>query len=157
MQRWPDGSPIEVFVLPKNHKIHRNYCLYVLGTFHYVLQQQWDQQTFTGSGEAPTEIATTYQLHKKASFIPGSIGSGRLNPTFGSWIQFVGGEPKQSSPETDSLVATLGARWKPTKNWLLAAEIHGMRGTAGIPRPDNNINPLYARTELFVIMAGFRF
>jgi hypothetical protein len=59
--------------------------------------------------------------------------------------------------ETDSLVATLGARWKPTKNWLLAAEIHGMRGTAGIQRPDNNINPLYARTELFVIMAGFRF
>lgn len=59
--------------------------------------------------------------------------------------------------ETDTLILTLGARWMPTKNWQIAAELHGMRGTAGIPRPDNALNLLYARTELFVIMAGFRF
>lgn len=59
--------------------------------------------------------------------------------------------------ETDTLILTLGARWTPAKNWQIAAELHGMRGTAGIPRPDNPVNPLYARTELFVIMGGFRF
>ena len=59
--------------------------------------------------------------------------------------------------ETDTLILTLGARWAPARNWQIAAELHGMRGTAGIPRSDNPVNPLYARTELFVIMGGFRF
>lgn len=59
--------------------------------------------------------------------------------------------------ETDSLVLTIGGRWAPTRNWHIAAELHGIRGTNPIPLTDNPTNPLYARTELFVIMAGFRF
>lgn len=98
MQRWPNGTRIKAFVLPHDHPIHQNFCRKVLRTFPYVLQQQWDQQTFTGSGIPPVEIATTYQLHKLVSSTPGAIGYGRKHNSSGSWIQFVGGESAQHTP-----------------------------------------------------------
>ncbi|MBB3045979.1 hypothetical protein FHR99_000215 [Litorivivens lipolytica] len=45
-----------------------------LKTFPYVLNRQWDQLTFTGSGVAPTEVATTYRLYEMVRSTPGSIG-----------------------------------------------------------------------------------
>ena len=98
MQRWPNGTRIKAFVLPQDHPDHQSCCRTVLHTFPYVLQQQWDQQTFTGSGIPPVEIATTYQLHRAVSHTPGAIGYGRLNNTSGDWIQFVGGETAQEMP-----------------------------------------------------------
>lgn len=95
MQRWPNGTRIRAFVLPHDHPIHQNFCREVLRTFPYVLQQQWDQQTFTGSGSPPVEIATTYQLHKLVSSTPGAIGYGRQHSSSDSWIKFVGGESAQ--------------------------------------------------------------
>ncbi len=59
--------------------------------------------------------------------------------------------------ETDSTVATLGGRWAPTPNWLFAAELHGVRGTAPVPRVDNPNTQIAERSELFVMMAGYRF
>lgn len=59
--------------------------------------------------------------------------------------------------ETDSTVLTLGGRWAPNPQWLVAAELHGVRGTAPVPRIDNPNSPIAERSELFVIMAGYRF
>ncbi|MBB3045978.1 hypothetical protein FHR99_000214 [Litorivivens lipolytica] len=59
--------------------------------------------------------------------------------------------------ETDSSILTLGARWEPRKQWRFAAEIHGIRGTAPIPAIDNRNTSLAERSELIVLMAGYRF
>ncbi len=74
MQTWPDGTQVKVFVLPESHPLHKKFCLTYLRTFPYVLQNHWDQLTFTGAGVAPTEVATTYQLHQKVRATPGAIG-----------------------------------------------------------------------------------
>lgn len=59
--------------------------------------------------------------------------------------------------ETDSTVLTLGGRWAPAPNWLLAAEVHGVRGSAPVPNIDNPNRQISERSELFVMMAGYRF
>lgn len=59
--------------------------------------------------------------------------------------------------ETDSTIATIGGRWAPTPNWLFSAELHGVRGTAPVPRIDNPNSQIAERSELFVMMAGYRF
>ncbi len=58
---------------------------------------------------------------------------------------------------TDSLAVTLGGRWTPAKNWLLAAEVHGLRGTAAVPRADNRGRIIDERSEVFVMMLGYKF
>ncbi len=58
---------------------------------------------------------------------------------------------------TDSLVVTLGGRWIPAKNWMLAAEVHGARGTSFVPQADNEGQNIKERSEVFVMMLGYRF
>lgn len=102
MQRWPNGMHIKVFVLPQDNELHQTFCRKMLRTFPYTLQRQWDQQTFTGSGVAPTEISTSYQLREKVSRTPGAIGYGRRNIASDNWIKFIGGPPP-TGPEASKL------------------------------------------------------
>ncbi len=64
---------------------------------------------------------------------------------------------REQPNQTDSSVATLGSRWQPHPQWLFAAEIHGIRGTAPIPRIDNRNQEIAERSEHFIFMAGYRF
>lgn len=57
---------------------------------------------------------------------------------------------------TDSHDLMLGLRWQPHPRWVVAADLHGIRGTAGIPLADNP-QGIEERSELLVVMAGFRF
>lgn len=85
-------------------------------------------------------------------------GDCRVTPQLKSFVRVDNGLGDREQPnETNTLILTLGAHWTPNHNWHIATEVHGMRGTAGIPLADNPVNPLYARTELFVIIAGYRF
>lgn len=64
---------------------------------------------------------------------------------------------REQPNESDSTVLTLGARWQPRKEWLIAAELHGIRGTSPIPAIDNLNRSLAERSELLILMAGYRF
>ncbi len=90
MQAWPDGTPVRVFVLPESHPLHKEFCISYLKTFPYVLRKQWDQLTFTGTGVAPEEVATTYQLYQKVRSTPGAIGYANRLPGNENPIKIVG-------------------------------------------------------------------
>lgn len=72
--RWPDGSPIRVFVLPDRHAAHHRFVKQRLRIFPYQLRNIWDRQVFTGTGEAPREVSDTAEMYLQVSQTPGAIG-----------------------------------------------------------------------------------
>lgn len=58
--------------------------------------------------------------------------------------------------ENDSSQLVMGLRWSPAPRWLIAGDIAGIRGTAGIPGVDNP-QGTRERTEVLAIMIGYRF
>jgi hypothetical protein len=56
LRRWPDGTPVRVFVLPDQNPTHRQFAKKVLGAFPYQLRRAWDRAVFSGTGQAPVEV-----------------------------------------------------------------------------------------------------
>ena len=63
---------------------------------------------------------------------------------------------KSRPNQSDSHHLVAGINWAPAPQWVIAADIYGIRGTNGIPHTDYN-DPLTERTEILAIMVGFRF
>lgn len=74
LNRWPDGSPIEVLVLPDTHPVHQNFAKQVLGIFPYQLRQSWDRAVYSGTGVAPTQVETPEEMRRRVAETPGAIG-----------------------------------------------------------------------------------
>lgn len=72
--KWPDGTPLRVFVLPDAHPLHKALCREVLDIFPYQLRQSWDRQVYSGTGQAPTELFSEEQMISRVSKTPGAIG-----------------------------------------------------------------------------------
>jgi len=71
---WPDGSPIQVFVLDDQTPIHISFCKHLLGMFPYQLRRVWDRQVFSGTGIAPVTVDTEQEMIEKVASTPGAIG-----------------------------------------------------------------------------------
>lgn len=67
-------SPINVFVLPDDHPLHRQFAKNILGLFPYQLRQVWDRQLFSGTGQVPTTVATEQEMLDRVGSTPGAIG-----------------------------------------------------------------------------------
>jgi len=72
--RWADGSSIQVYVLPSQHKIHQRFSKDVLRIFPYQLDRMWNKLTFSGLGVGPVEVPDEKTLLKLIAETPGSIG-----------------------------------------------------------------------------------
>jgi len=72
--KWPDGAPIQVFVLPDNHTIHGALCKERLNLFPYQLRQSWDRLVYSGMAQAPSEALSEEELLNKVAATPGAIG-----------------------------------------------------------------------------------
>jgi ABC-type phosphate transport system substrate-binding protein len=72
--RWPDGNPVRVFVLPDGHFVHQAFSKEVLNLYPYQLRQTWDRQVYSGTGQAPVEVATEEEMLARVSRTPGAIG-----------------------------------------------------------------------------------
>lgn len=72
--RWPDKTPIKVFVLPSNHALHQQFTQSTLNILPYKLDRIWNKLTFSGLGVAPTIVATPELLLKAVSATPGALG-----------------------------------------------------------------------------------
>ncbi|MGJ8687361.1 MAG: hypothetical protein ACSHWQ_07770 [Spongiibacteraceae bacterium] len=59
--------------------------------------------------------------------------------------------------ETDSSQLVLGIRWTPTPAWVIAADLYGIRGLAGISNIENENRAIEERSEIFAFMIGYRF
>ncbi len=42
--KWPDGTPVPVFVLPDRHALHIRFTKQVLGAHPYQLRSTWDRK-----------------------------------------------------------------------------------------------------------------
>jgi len=72
--KWPDGTPIRVFVLADEHPTHAALCKERLNLFPYQLRQSWDRLVFSGIAQAPGEVASEEEMLSRVTATPGAIG-----------------------------------------------------------------------------------
>lgn len=72
--KWPDGTPIRVYVLPDDHPTHGAVCKERLNLFPYQLRQSWDRLVYSGMAQAPSEASSEEELMNKVAATPGAIG-----------------------------------------------------------------------------------
>ncbi|MBL8484188.1 MAG: hypothetical protein JNJ60_18470 [Rhodocyclaceae bacterium] len=74
LNKWPDGSNMTVYVLPDNDPTHVMFCKEVLDVFPHQLRQVWDRLVFSGTGQAPREVASEEEMLARMATTPGAIG-----------------------------------------------------------------------------------
>lgn len=83
VRRWPDGSPIRVFVLPDDDPLSDQFYREQLGMYSYVLRNAWDRMVFTGTGFAPTVVRSEKEMNDLVRTTPGAIGFVRKRESSG--------------------------------------------------------------------------
>lgn len=71
---WPDGTPIRVFVLGDESRIHAAFAKKKLGIFPHQLRRAWDRLVYSGTGQAPHEVSSAKEMRAKIASTPGAIG-----------------------------------------------------------------------------------
>lgn len=71
---WPDGTPVQVFVLPDRHPLHQRFCKQTLKYFPHRLRRGWDRLVYAGIGQAPTEVRDQQEMRRQVAATPGAIG-----------------------------------------------------------------------------------
>ncbi len=71
---WSDGTPITVFVLPPDNATHGKFCKQRLNIFPNQLEAMWYRQVYTGTGNAPIQVATEAHMLEQVRATPGAIG-----------------------------------------------------------------------------------
>jgi hypothetical protein len=74
LRRWPDNTPVRVFVLPDRHPVHREFAKTVLGVFPHQLRRAWDRLVFSGTGQAPTQVEDEAEMLEWVAHTPGAVG-----------------------------------------------------------------------------------
>ncbi len=74
LRQWPDGAPIRVFVLPDKSPIHVSFSKKKLQIFPHQIRQAWDRLVYSGTGQAPIEVASEEEMREKVGSTRGAIG-----------------------------------------------------------------------------------
>ncbi|WP_417549597.1 hypothetical protein [Methylophaga sp.] len=74
ISQWPDGTPVNVFVLDDEHPLHIHFCKSLLGMLPYQLRRIWDQQAFSGTGIKPSRVNSEAEMRQRVANTPGAIG-----------------------------------------------------------------------------------
>ena len=74
VSRWPDGTPIRVFVLPDDNPVHAEFAKRILNTYPHQLRRNWDRLVFSGTGNAPIQVKSEREMLDMIRSTPGSIG-----------------------------------------------------------------------------------
>lgn len=74
LNKWPDGRPIQVFVLPDGHPAHAALCKEQLNLYPYQLRQSWDRLVYSGMAQAPIEVLTEDEMISRVATTPGALG-----------------------------------------------------------------------------------
>jgi len=71
---WADGKGVQVFVLPDNDGVHKQFCIKVLGVFPRQLESVWYRLVYSGTGNAPVEVGSEQELLDRVANTEGAIG-----------------------------------------------------------------------------------
>ena len=74
LTKWPDGRPVQVFVLPDGHAVHVSLCKERLNLYPYQLRQSWDRLIYSGMAQAPIEVSTDDEMISRVATTPGALG-----------------------------------------------------------------------------------
>lgn len=74
LSHWKSGAPIRVFILPDDHPVHVRFSKQILGMYPYQLRWAWDRLVFSGTGQAPIQVATEEEMKRRVANTPGAIG-----------------------------------------------------------------------------------
>ncbi len=74
MTSWPDGLPIQVFVLGDKTSLHAEFSKQILGVFPHQLRRAWNRQIFAGTGQAPAKLENEEEMRDMVAKTPGAIG-----------------------------------------------------------------------------------
>lgn len=83
LRAWPNNEPIRVFVLADQHPVHERFAKEFLSVFPQQLRRAWDRLVYSGTGQAPVEVASEEAMREAVASTPGAIGyldSDRLTP-----------------------------------------------------------------------------
>jgi ABC-type phosphate transport system substrate-binding protein len=72
LRAWADGTPIRVYVLPDDHAVHVAFSKEILGVFPHQLRTAWDRLVFSGTGQAPLEVADEEEMRIRIAGIGGT-------------------------------------------------------------------------------------
>ncbi len=64
---WENGTPIRVYVLPDNHPLHVMFCKQILGVFPHQYRTAWDRLVYSGTGQAPIEVASEEEMRTRVA------------------------------------------------------------------------------------------
>lgn len=73
-RKWPDGTPITVFVLRDENEDHRQFLLKTLKMLPHQLRRQWDRFIYSGIGQGPVVVHSQQEMLSEVSSTPGAIG-----------------------------------------------------------------------------------
>ncbi len=74
LTKWPDGRPVQIFVLPDGHPVHAAMCKEQLNIYPYQLRQAWDRLVYSGLAQAPIEVSTEEEMISRVATTPGALG-----------------------------------------------------------------------------------
>lgn len=74
LRRWPNGTPVTVFVLKSDSQTHSDFCKSVLNIYPHQLQAAWDRMVYSGTGKAPTVVNSEEEMRALVASTPGAIG-----------------------------------------------------------------------------------
>ena len=72
--KWPDGTPITVFVLRDENEVHREFLLKTLKMLPHQLRRHWDRYIYSGIGQGPVVVESQEEMISKVQATPGAIG-----------------------------------------------------------------------------------
>jgi len=71
---WFDGTPVKVFILPKDSNTHKEFVVKYLKMQPYQLSRLWHRFLFSGTGSIPNEITSVTEMVSTIKKTPGAIG-----------------------------------------------------------------------------------
>ena len=74
LRTWPDNSPIRVFVLKDDDPTHISFAKKQLSIFPQQLRRAWDRLIYSGTGQAPREVASEEEMRDLVASTTGAIG-----------------------------------------------------------------------------------
>ncbi len=74
VNQWGDKQPVTVFVLPDDASLHQVFAKSALGLYPYQLRRTWDRLVFSGTGQAPVQVASEQEMIERVRQTAGAIG-----------------------------------------------------------------------------------
>jgi ABC-type phosphate transport system substrate-binding protein len=74
VRQWPNGQPIEVFVLPDDDRVHHEFLKNTLKMLPHQLRRHWDRYVYSGIGQGPTIVKDQQEMLERVRSVAGAIG-----------------------------------------------------------------------------------